>query len=471
MKRFIAVMGAALLFGCGDGSESDANHAATEQDFSAPLPAASTLEDFGGDFDKFMEEQIRLKPEIMARQLALLNMRYDLANRPIAQCRMSRGRPVQGGVRARLPGGVRTWEQLAAMTPEEIRARDLFPRGFMPLPHPNHPVGGMLFTQPTIDEVKRQALRDLMRFDLDFDLPLHFTPEFPPGIFLTTRPDLGDVSRGQLLTTQNFFAMFKDILNEKQLDGLRLLLTPFAQQQFNVTDDRRVADPSLGVACLDCHINGHTNAATHIVGDIRPQEVRRRIDTVSLRGVRIQQLFGSQRALKSVEDFTEFEQRAAYFDGNPSDAAKKGVNFLDRGGQVQPMSEMQELFDFPPAPKLNLYGKLGPNATAQELRGEALFNGKAQCAACHGAPDFLDQSMHDLGVERFFTPRRINGMLATDQGPTKTFTLRGIKDSPPYFHDGRLLTLDDVVEFFNLILQTRLTASEKRDLVAFLCAL
>jgi cytochrome c peroxidase len=45
--------------------------------------------------------------------------------------------------------------------------------------------------------------------------------------------------------------------------------------------------------------------------------------------------------------------------------------------------------------------------------------------------------------------------------------LRGIKDSPPYFHDGRLLILDDTVEFFNLIDGPKLTAQEKQDLVLF----
>jgi len=75
--------------------------------------------------------------------------------------------------------------------------------------------------------------------------------------------------------------------------------------------------------CLDCHVNGHTSGATHLVGDIRPQEHRRRIETPSLRGVNIQQLFGSQRALRTVEDFTEFEQRAAYFDGDPVTATKR----------------------------------------------------------------------------------------------------------------------------------------------------
>jgi cytochrome c peroxidase len=50
----------------------------------------------------------------------------------------------------------------------------------------------------------------------------------------------------------------------------------------------------------------------------------------------------------------------------------------------------------------------------------------------------------------------------------KSFTLRGIKDSPPYLHDGRCLTLEDTVEFFNLIQELRLNNQEKEDLVAFL---
>ena len=58
--------------------------------------------------------------------------------------------------------------------------------------------------------------------------------------------------------------LFKDVLNPKQLEGLRLLVTPFPQQQFNATHDRRTPAPSQGVACLDCHVNGHTNAATHL---------------------------------------------------------------------------------------------------------------------------------------------------------------------------------------------------------------
>lgn len=408
------------------------------------------------------------KPEIMERQMNLLAERYDLTDKPAEDVTMSRGKAVQEGVRVKLPAGM-TWEALDEMSPEEIKEKDLFPKGFLPLPHPNHKEGGMLFPKFHIDEIKKQEGRDLTRFDLDYDLPDHFLPEFPAPIYLTTRPDLGDVTGGKEITIENYYEMFDGVLNPKQIEGLRLLLTPFPQQQFNQTTDRRSAMPSRGVACFDCHANGHTNASTHLVGDIRPQWLRHRIDTPSLRGVNIQRLFGSQRALKTVEDFTEFEQRAAYFDGDPVIATKKGVNILERGSQVHFMAEFQALLDFPPAPKLGIDGKLDPNkATAQELRGQELFFGKAKCATCHMAPYYTDNLMHNLKVERFYKPQWINGRFANMDGPIKTFPLRGIKDSPPYLHDGRLLTLDDTVEFFNTVLELKLNTEEKKDLTAFL---
>jgi cytochrome c peroxidase len=399
----------------------------------------------------------------MATHRKLLEIRYDLQRRVDPDVKMTRGKPIPLGPTARLKGGT-TWDQLGTMTPEQIREKELFP--YLPLPHVNHPVGGMVFPQMEIKQLPR-----LERFDMEFDLPEHFLPEFPPAIFLTTRPDLGDVSKGQLVTIDNFYELFNGILNPKQLDGLRVLLTQFPQQQFNATADRKTEnqDGMRGVTCFDCHVNGHTSGAMHLVGDIRPQEHRRRIDTPSLRGVNIQRLFGSQRALRTVEDFTEFEQRAAYFDGDPVTAIKKGLNILERGHQVHNMAEVQELLDFPPAPKLNLFGRLDrAKATESEIRGEELFFGKANCSPCHVPPYYTDGLMHDLKVERFYGPRMEGGMMMTAQGPIKSFPLRGIKESPPYLHDGRLLTLEDTVEFFNLVLQLKLTKQEKTDLVAFM---
>ncbi len=410
------------------------------------------------------------KAAVTARQQKLLADRYDLAPHRQGKVTMSRGKPVLAGPTAKLPAGF-TWAKLAELSPDDIRAKGLFPQGFLPLPHPKHDVGGMVFPRMQFKQFPR-----LERFDVEFDLPEAFLPEFPPAMFLTSRKDLGDVSQGKVVSIDNFQELFAGILNAKDLEGLRLLVTQFPQQQFNATADRKTESPlgMQGVACFDCHVNGHTSAATHLVGDIRPQSHRRRIDTVSLRGVNIQRLFGSQRALKSVEDFTEFEQRAAYFDGDHVSAAAKGVNPLEHGSQVHFMAELQELLDFPPAPGLGVDGKLDPRKfgpDTPEFKGQELFFGKAQCGTCHPAPYYTDNSMHDLQVERFYKTQTINGLVATAQGPIKTFTLRGIKESPPYLHDGRLPTLDDTVEFFNLVLGLKLTDDEKKSLTAFMLQL
>ncbi|MEJ0093215.1 MAG: cytochrome B6 [Methylocella sp.] len=422
-------------------------------------------------FTSIMGRMKAAKPGVEKTHSELLDARYDLSDRPSKDATMSRGKPLQEGVRVKLPAGT-SWDRLAAMSPTEIRDQGLFPRGFYPLPHPNHPEGGMLFPKFEIDEIEKQEGRDLTRFDLDFDIPDPFLPEFPAPIYLTSRPDLGDVSQGKLVTIENYYEIFNGILNPKQIEGLRLLLTPFPQQQFNQTEDRRSEKASRGVTCFDCHQNGNTNGATHLAGEARPQEYRHRVETPTLRGVNIQRLFGSQRALKTVEDFTQFEQRGAYFDGDPVIATKKGVNILERGSQIQDMAEFQELLDFPPAPKLDIYGKLDPTkASPAELRGQEVFFGKGQCSTCHAPPYYTDNLMHNLQTERFYKPEMINNMMASGDGPIKSFPLRGVKDTPPYLHDGRLLTLEDTVEFFNLVEGAKLTSSEKQDLVQFLRAL
>jgi len=423
------------------------------------------------DFKEIMEKDAAEKSMYMDRQQELMEKRYDLSDKP-SKTMMSAGRKaVQRGVRVKLHGGV-TWQELSEMTPAEIKQKNLFPMGFRPLPHSKHSTGGQVFPQEQIDAMSRLEDRNLNRFDTEFDIPEHFIPEFPPPIYLTSRPDLGDVSQGKVLSIKNYYEIFKGILTPVQMEGMRLLLTPFPQQQFNQTEDRKVKEPSLGVTCLDCHVNGHTNAAFHLNPDTRPQAARMRLDTVSLRGMYNQQIHGSKRSLRSIEDFTEFEQRTAYFDGDHVIAAKKGVNLPDRASQVAMMAQMQNMLDFPPAPKLDPGGRLiEAEATEQELRGEELFFGKARCGECHPAPSYTNHEMQDLRLERFYEPEMINDHYSIPDGPIKAFTVRGIKDSPPYHHDGRLLTIDDTVEFFNLVLQLDLTRQERKDLAAFMLCL
>ncbi len=405
---------------------------------------------------EIMTADKKAKADVMAAQRKLLESRYILEPKAHPEVTMSRGKPVPVGPTARLKEG-QTWDSFNNMTPEQMREANAFP--YPALPHPKQATGGQVFPQMQIDMFPR-----LQRFDVDFDLPDAFVPEFPPAIFLQNRPELGDVSRGEVVSINNFHKLFKDLLTPVQLDGLRMLVTPMPQEEFNATDDRKTEQPSLGVTCFDCHVNGHTTAQFHLSPDQRPQDRRMRLDTTSLRGLFNQQVHGSKRSLRSVEDFTEFEQRTAYFNGDQVHAFKKGAFILDRV-QVSHMAQMQNMLDFPPAPKLNpVTGRLDrTKATESEVRGEELFFGKAQCASCHPAPFYLDHQYHDLKTERFLN----EGPL----GPIKSFTLRGIKDSPPYLHDGRCLTLEDTVEFFNLVMQLKLAEQEKRDLADFLRAL
>src|ERR1700761_5397598 len=155
-------------------------------------------------FSAIMARDVAAKPGAEREHQSVLEQRYDLSDRPAQGVTMEHGKVLQEGVRVRLPQGV-TWEQLAAMSPDEIRERGLWPKGFLPLPHPIHATGGMVFPHQLIDTIKKQDGRDLTRFDVDFDLPEHFLAAFPPAMYLTSRPDLGDVTQGELVTLTNYF--------------------------------------------------------------------------------------------------------------------------------------------------------------------------------------------------------------------------------------------------------------------------
>jgi cytochrome c peroxidase len=215
------------------------------------------------------------------------------------------------------------------------------------------------------------------------------------------------------------------------------------------------------VSCFACHVNGHTNGAIELAPDNRPNYARLRVDTPTMRGDWAQLMFSSKRSIRTMDHFAEVEE---YFDGDVTMLAAIGGRTLQKP-QSNHMGDFNAIIDFPPAPKLDALNRLIPGkATPAELRGEALFEGKARCSGCHPAvSQFTDNSMHDLQVERFYPGRA--------EGPVKTFPLRGIKDSPPYFHDGRLLTLEDAVLFFDVLLRTKLTAEERADLTAYLRAL
>ena len=162
-------------------------------------------------FDEVKAHDEKMQPKMQSRQKQLLERRYDLSDNPSKVWMSGHRKKVQQGVRVKLPDGM-TWQKLAEMDPAEIKERGLFPRGFLPLPHAHHRTGGQVFPDTQIDEMERLEKRDLSRFDIKFDLPEHLTPEFPPPIFLTTHPELGDVSQGKVLSIKNYYDIMHGLL-------------------------------------------------------------------------------------------------------------------------------------------------------------------------------------------------------------------------------------------------------------------
>jgi cytochrome c peroxidase len=419
----------------------------------------SASSSFGGPdlsmpFAEFRNKMEKQRPSVDKAARAVLESRFDLTCRADPKITMSRAKPQPLGPTARLPKGIKSWEEYAALGAEKILKRDDFP--WKPLDHPLHSTAHMVFPKQWTNVHPEHE-----RFDVGMDLPDCFLPEFPPPLYLTTHPEMGDVTRGVEITYGNYFNMFNGVITPEQLDGLRILVTPFQTTWFNVTHHRVTPEPSEGVTCFSCHVNGHTNGAIELAPDNRPNYARLRVDTPSMRGNYDFLLFSSKRAIRSMDHFGEVEE---YFDGDTTMLAAIGGRTLQKS-QTNHVGDFNAIIDFPPAPKLDVTNRLIPSrATPAELLGEKLFFGKAQCGTCHPAQNaFQDNAMHDLHVERFYAGRA--------EGPIKTFSLRGIKDSPPYFHDGRLLTLEDAVEFFDVILATGLNADEKKALVLYLRAL
>jgi cytochrome c peroxidase len=404
-------------------------------------------------FEQWLDLHRRQKPELMADVRRYMASRYDLGGRAIPGATMTGGKPIMDGPASRLPEGFSSFGELAQLGPELIRARDLFP--YKPLAHPLASTAHMVFPDAWV-----RAHPEHGRVDVDFDIPEAYLPEFPPPLYLTTHKELGDVTGGREITLDNYYEIFDGLLTPEQMEGLKELLRPSPTTWFNHTTHRVTERPSAGVSCLSCHVNGHTNAAFQLAPDTRPHQARLRVDTPSMRGNYNLIQLSSKRSIRSLDHFAEVEE---YFEGDPGMMQAIGPRGVQR--QVtNRMGDFNAIIDFTPAPKLGPLMRLVPaKATPAELRGEELFHGKAQCHRCHYGPAFTDDYLHDLQVERFYVGR--------PEGPIKTFPLRGIKDSPPYLHDGRCLTLADAVEFFDLVLELKLTDQEKDDLVAYLLCL
>ncbi len=410
--------------------------------------------DLGMSWDEWVAFHKKQKPVLMAVVKDYMNSRYNFSKKVMVDVYMSGGRkPVMKGPISRLPDGIKSFEELSKLSPGEIREKALFP--YTPLAHPLHSTAHMVFPEKYLKYHPEHR-----RIDVDHDIPDDYLPEFPSPMFLTTHKEYGDITKGREITLSNYFEIFNGLLTPEQLEGLKELLKPTPSTFFNHTTHRVTIEPSAGVSCFSCHVNGHTNGAFEVAPDTRPNLARLRVGTPSMRGNYNLMQLASKRSIRSMDHFAEVEE---YFEADPGIQQAIGPRSQKRE-VTNRMGDFNAILDFPPAPKLGPLYKLIPRkSTEQELLGEKVFHGKAQCDMCHYGPAFVDDYMHDLKVERFYQGR--------PQGPIKTFPLRGIKDSPPYLHDGRCMTLADAVEFFNIVLELQLTQEEKKALVAFLLCL
>jgi len=268
--------------------------------YGGPAKSSYASVDDVGNFNEFYARLSEQKPAVMARWKAYLDTRYTFTGKTDATVTMTRGKPLPVGPVVKLPEKTASWEDLAKLNPEEILKQDLFPEGFRPLSHPLQSTGHMLFSQTWL-----AAHPEDTRFDVDFDIPDAYLPEFPPPLFLTTRPDLGDVSRGEEITEANFYRLFNGIITPEQLKGLEKLVIKSNTSWFNQTKHRLTKLPSQGIACFDCHVNGHTNAAVEMDPGTRPTLARVRLDTPTLRGNNTFLIYSLRRSIRSVDHFSE----------------------------------------------------------------------------------------------------------------------------------------------------------------------
>jgi mono/diheme cytochrome c family protein len=125
-------------------------------------------------------------------------------------------------------------------------------------------------------------------------------------------------------------------------------------------------------------------------------------------------------------------------------------------------------FDWLPAPYLNPDGTLNGNAPQAAKRGEALFHtpykglGGRSCATCHvPSANFLDGLRHDIGSGDRASPNARDSFFDTP-------TLINVRHTAPYFHDGSLETLAEVVAWFNTRFTLGLSERQRQDLTAYL---
>jgi cytochrome c peroxidase len=229
---------------------------------------------------------------------------------------------------------------------------------------------------------------------------------------------------------------------------------------------------SLGISCNNCHNKGVTNPQFKISGlskyggglDVSSaffaphanNSLFDPLDTPDLRGIRFTAPYGRNGRFGSLRDFIR-NVIVNEFNGPEPDPII-----------VDAMRAYMMEFDFLPNPFLNKDGTLGEKVPPPARRGEKLFhkpfpqmNGMS-CASCHvPSSHFVDHRRHDIGSVHGAEDNSLDRALDTP-------TLLSARFTAPYFHDGSLATLKDVVQWFDRQYGLKLDESQVTDLTAYL---
>jgi cytochrome c peroxidase len=259
---------------------------------------------------------------------------------------------------------------------------------------------------------------------------------------------------------------------EQGIDERDLFLVAFGDMVFDSPEIFGEPARSLSLACSTCHNRSDINQRLFIPGltpkpgvidvdgaffngrfnDHRPDA----IDIPSLRGIRFTAPYGRDGRLASLRDFVRNVIVNEFAGEEPAPLILDAL-----------VAYMLE-FDFLPAPYLDRDGTLNEQASDAARRGEALFNqpfaqmaGRA-CASCH-IPDsfFTDNRAHNIGSGGQSYAGALDGAYDTP-------TLLNIVHTAPYFHDGSLESLADVVAWFDDNFGLELSEQEQADLTAYL---
>lgn len=259
---------------------------------------------------------------------------------------------------------------------------------------------------------------------------------------------------------------------ERGFDEKDLFLVAYGDMLFDSKEIFGSPANDLGIACSTCHNRSDINKSFFIPGiSHKPGSIdvdgqffnplfndhrNDSIDIPSLRGIRFTAPYGRDGRFASLRDFVRNVIVNEFGGAEPTPLMLDAL-----------VTYMLE-FDWLPSQYLNPDGTLNENASKQARNGEKLFNkkfhsmGGRACSSCHiPSSNFIDGLRHDIGSGNASSPNARDSFFDTP-------TLINIKYTAPYFHDGSLENLSDVVEWFDNKYKLKLNEKEKSDLTAYL---